>query len=94
MKLGKTLAELESTMTAREFYYWVAFDRVNPIGDERADLHAAQIASAVYQSQGGKISLSECLLKFKEDKAPVSDEPMDIGQAMFNLLGKQSNGNG
>ncbi|MCO6554065.1 MAG: DUF4035 domain-containing protein [Gilliamella sp.] len=84
LRLGKTLAELEQTLTAREFYYWVAFDKLNPIGDERHDWHAAQISSSIYRSQGAKVEFDDCLLKFKEEKK----EPVSIFDALSNLLGK------
>lgn len=38
MRLGRTVAELMRTMSAHELNEWLAFDRISPIGDERADL--------------------------------------------------------
>lgn len=63
-----TLEQLENTMSAREFYLWVGFDSLSPIGDERGDIHSAQIASSVYQSQGGKVSMKELILDWSSDK--------------------------
>lgn len=87
MRLGKTLAELEQSMSASEFYYWVAFDKLNPIGDERHDWHAAQIASSIYRSQGGKASFDDCLIKFREEKKEPK-KPVSLFDALSNLLGK------
>lgn len=53
-------------MPASELYLWVAYDKVSPIGDERSDIQAAQISSAIYQSQGAKISLKDTLLQWKQ----------------------------
>lgn len=35
------------TMSARQFGEWLAFDELDPIGDERGDLHAGIVAAAV-----------------------------------------------
>lgn len=64
LRFGMTLSQLEDCMTAREFYLWVGFEHINPIGDERGDIQAAQVAAAIYQAKGAKVSLSECLLDF------------------------------
>lgn len=36
--LGKTVAELGDTMTVEEFFQWIAFDQLSPIGGERFDV--------------------------------------------------------
>ncbi|MDC9605615.1 phage tail assembly protein T [Xenorhabdus griffiniae] len=66
LRLGKTLHELQREMSASELLYWLAYDKVNPIGDRRGDIQAAQIATAVYQSQGVKVSLPDILLQWGE----------------------------
>ncbi len=66
LRLGKTLHELETTLTARELALWIAFDAQSPISDRRGDIQAAQVASAVFQSQGGKVSLGDALLQWNE----------------------------
>ncbi len=51
--LGKTVGELERTLTAREFAEWQAYDRLDPIGGYRGDIQSAVIACAM---AGGKPS--------------------------------------
>ena len=51
--MGKTVGELEATMTAREFAEWQIYDSIDPIGGYRGDLRAALIATAM---AGGKLS--------------------------------------
>jgi hypothetical protein len=76
LRLGKTLAELDSQLTARELYLWMAYDKISPIGDRRYDIHAAQIASAVYQSRGVKASMADMVLDWRPDDAVgYGDEP-------------------
>lgn len=91
LRLGMTLSQLEESMTAREFYLWVGFDQVNPIGDERADIQSAQITSAIYQSVGAKITLNDVLLAWEEN--PETDKTSTLGledlfQNIINVQGK------
>ena len=51
--MGRTLAELRETLTADELLLWQARNRESPIGLERQDFHAAQVAAA---AGGGKIA--------------------------------------
>ena len=42
-----TVDELLSSMSAREFADWIAFARVEPFGEDRADLRAGIVASVI-----------------------------------------------
>lgn len=64
LRLGRTLHELRETLTASELKMWIEYDRISPIGDWRSDAQAAQIASAVFNSQGGKTELKDLLLQW------------------------------
>ncbi|ADU71557.1 DUF4035 domain-containing protein [Pantoea sp. At-9b] len=64
LRLGRTLHELRETLTASELKMWLAFDRISPIGDWRGDIQAAQVVTAVLNSQGAKASMSEMVLKW------------------------------
>ncbi|WP_243077746.1 DUF4035 domain-containing protein [Pantoea sp. MQR6] len=66
LRLGRTLHELKSTLTASELRMWIEFDRVNPISDRRGDIQAAQVATAVLNSQGAKVKLDDVLLQWRE----------------------------
>lgn len=46
--MGRTVAELEATMTSAEFGYWRAFDALEPIGILREDFFQANIAKSVF----------------------------------------------
>ncbi len=61
-------------MPARELYLWIAFDRENPISDRRGDIQAAQIASAIFQAQGAKVSLSDTLIEWSPKEEEDADE--------------------
>ncbi|MDV2901774.1 DUF4035 domain-containing protein [Phytobacter diazotrophicus] len=80
LRLGRTLHELRSTLTASELKMWIAYDRMSPIGDWRGDVQAAQISAALFNAQGGKYEISDLLLKFGQQ-----DEISDIEEWMSNL---------
>ncbi|KAB0989292.1 DUF4035 domain-containing protein [Cronobacter sakazakii] len=71
LRLGRTLDELKQTLTARELRMWIEFDRINPIGDRRGDIQAAQISAAVLNSQGAKVSMDDVILQWN---APEQEE--------------------
>ena len=62
---GVQLPELRREMSASEIMMWAEFDRISPLGDERADIRAAQIVSAVYGAQGVKVPLNEAILQWE-----------------------------
>lgn len=59
-------------MGARQFIRWRDFDSLEPIGDLRADYHAAMIARTVAASGGAKgTKLEDFMLKFEERDEPA-----------------------
>lgn len=83
LRLGRTLHELKSTLTASELRMWIEFDRVNPISDRRGDIQAAQVATAVLNSQGAKVKLDDVLLQWRE---PEPVEESDGLEKFFSAL--------
>jgi len=59
-------------MPASEFVDWIAYSRIEPFGDERADWHAAIQAMVVAETQRGKTTrkkpyqVSDFLLNFEK----------------------------
>ena len=51
--MGRTVQELQAVMTAKEFAEWKAFDKLEPFGDERADIRAAVLGALVIKAAGG-----------------------------------------
>lgn len=64
LRLGRTLHELRSTITASELKMWIAYDRMSPIGDWRGDVQTAQISAAAFNALGGKANMADLLLKW------------------------------
>ncbi|EOC1196132.1 phage tail assembly protein T [Cronobacter sakazakii] len=83
LRLGRTLDELKQTLTARELRMWIEFDRINPIGDRRGDIQAAQISAAVLNSQGAKVSMDDVVLQWN---APEQEDSNDGLEGFFAAL--------
>lgn len=80
LALGMTVEELGERMSGRELSEWVAFDRISPIGDERADLRAGIVASVVANAHRTKGE------PFKPaDFMPFSERKQSV-QASFEQL--------
>jgi hypothetical protein len=75
LRLGRTVAELEASMSLEEFMDWLAWDSVSPIGDERCfDLPGAmqrQVQIALARSK--RPPDLDSLLPFRQQK-PVTLE--------------------
>lgn len=75
LRMGRTLSELQGVMSASEFRLWTEFDKHSPIGDIRGDIQAAQIATAVFNAQGGKATMSDMLLRWQRDHDEEEADP-------------------
>lgn len=82
LRLGKTLSEI-GTMPASELQLWWAFDSINPIGDVRSDVHAAQVTAAIFNAQGVKTSINDTLIQW--DAESVQGDESD-GSGLENFL--------
>jgi len=54
LALGRTVAELEETMSSSEFSEWLEYYELSPFGAWRDNYHSAQIASLIYNANRGK----------------------------------------
>lgn len=52
--LGRSVTELQRTMGAREFYQWLAYDRIEPLGARGERFQLAQLTSIVTNMMRGK----------------------------------------
>ena len=77
LRLGKTLKQLGEEMTASELKLWIAYNRKSPIGDARSDIQAASIVASVINSQGGKISLEDALLRWEPSEKVEELSPLE-----------------
>lgn len=81
--MGVPVRELQERMDSDEFTYWLAYNKIDPIGGVRGDYHAALIASTVAKansSKGRRIRMEDFVFQFggrRKLKDPV---------AIFNAL--------
>jgi len=72
LALGRTVAEIDQTMTSTELSYWMVFYALHPFGPERDNLHAAIIASTLANVNRGKnqpaFSAEDFMIKNQHEK--------------------------
>ncbi len=83
-----TVAELGDRMSSREFSEWIAYYRIEPFGEERADFRQALTTSAVHngiqaQAKTPQWTSYADFMLFSEvadtESAKPSDAPTDAG---------------
>ena len=88
MALGKTVGELKRTIETKELLGWMAFNRGNPFGLERAEFQAAQICSVIenmapFRGLGARAATpSDYMIKY----AKPASQTMSIKMMQANLL--------
>lgn len=87
LRLGKTLQELRSEMSAEELLLWKAYNEQSPISDMRGDVQAAITAAAALQAQGAKVSAVDMLPKWTSEPEVLTEEQqVDEGEAMLKAF--------
>lgn len=71
--MGRTLRELREGMDPEELAIWIARNRESPIGMDREDFHAAQVAAAM---GGGKVA--DLMPRWGEASGDDPDRAMDL----------------
>jgi hypothetical protein len=76
LKMGRTVDELQRTMTSAEFGEWIAYYSIEPFGERIEDLRAGTVASTVANVNRGKDTRPYAPLDFIPwAKEPVEDKP-------------------
>jgi len=87
LRLGRTLNELMGSITASELKMWIEYDKLSPIGDQRGDIQAAIISSAMAQSQGHRVSISDFIINWGDsEEGEESDSDSSGVEAFFDKL--------
>lgn len=83
--MGKTVGELERTLTVAEFAEWVAYDEIDPIGGYRTDLGFALLA--YMQAADKDKSVQDFLII---DPNPMTDEQKEaFEQEQWEIKARQ-----
>lgn len=89
LALGKTVHEIETTMSAREFFDWMDFYSVEPFGDQRADIRSGVVAATianVYRGKGKKPFGPSDFMLFADQ--PAEDSGRAVAAKFANEFGK------
>ncbi len=88
LRLGMTLQDLRSRMSAEELFLWMAYNQESPLSDTRGDIQASIIAASVFQAQGAKVSAVDLMPKWKDESAVVVDEvaQAEEGEQLFRAF--------
>lgn len=87
--MGIPLKELQLRIDASTFGIYKAYDKINPFGDERADLQGAIICKTLAQIHGAKnIKLKDFIPEFHvKIEVQSSTEMIAIASAITNASG-------
>ena len=88
LRLGMTLQDLRSRMSAEELFLWMAYNQESPLCDTRGDIQASIIAASVFHAQGAKVSAVDLMPKWKDESAVVVDEAAQAeeGEQLFKAF--------
>ena len=88
LRLGMTLQDLRSRMSAEELFLWMAYNQESPLSDTRGDIQASIIAASVFQAQGAKVSAVDLMPKWKDESKVVVDEvaQAEEGEQLFRAF--------
>ena len=89
--MGRTVGELLDSMDAAEFVHWIAYQDIDPITDDRADLRAGIVASVVANCLTNKHDFKPTDFLPQYGKAPAEemteDELQLAGLKLVALMG-------
>lgn len=68
MALGRTVSELEHTMSYAEMQEWISFYNAEPFQEDRQEIQLAMMMSVMAASFGNKIDPTEFMITGKKPK--------------------------
>jgi len=84
-----TVAELDNRMGSSEYQQWMEYLSAEPTLEERTDIQAATIATAIYRSVGAKVDINKFLPRYETDgldrEYPTQEE---LSDKLENIFGK------
>jgi len=94
--LGMPVGVMMGQMSALEETYWVAFNRVSPIGEYRADVRNAQVLNMMYSINAGKKAQKKSLtdwMPFFKKRVHVDEAVAEKTRSLFgNIIKHQDKG--
>jgi len=72
--LGKTVAELDATLSQREFLEWIAYLKMEPRGSRREDYRNGWLILNMFRLMGNKnLTIEDTKVKFDDPKKAIKD---------------------
>lgn len=88
-----TPGEVTARHTSAELSEWMAYARVNPFGEWRADARAAMIARTIVMMmrdpKGPMPKLSDFMLSFEPEREATQEEVIAYFRETFGVAGEQ-----
>lgn len=85
LKLGRTVSELQDSMSSAEFGEWVAYYSLEPFGERHDDIRMGTLAALnanLNRSPGGRVYLPEDFMPWvRKPVAVVEDKPTGNSEA-------------
>lgn len=89
--MGKTVRQLDMEIGSDEYAMWIAYNRLEPWGEERADLRSGIVAATVANQNIGKkqkpFSAAQFMPRFR---ARTPDDPAKMEAIMCQIAAKQN----
>jgi hypothetical protein len=82
-ELGMSVKRAQQEIDSAEFSEWLAYNTLNPFGDERRDFRAAMIASTTANVQGNKTTIDDFMPVFDADPEEAKRRSQD---GIMNIL--------
>lgn len=92
LALGRTVSELEASLSSTEFTEWMAYYTLEPFGQWRDNWHSAQLASLLYNINRGKNKALETADFMYLDPESAQDKRDQEFVASLTAMAKQKNG--
>ena len=90
MQLGRTVEELDASLSLDELYMWVAYSASTPWGDDREDWRNAQtnwLMASLWGDGKKKYKINDFLLQFDKKKDRIKpSEGVDVNKWNYLVL--------
>jgi len=86
--MGRTVAELDASLSIDELYMWLAYSAGEPWGEDRADWRAAHtnyLMASIWSDGKKKYKVNDFLLQFNQKKTKVSPSN-DVDKNKWNAM--------
>jgi hypothetical protein len=91
-----TVSDLLTRITSRELTEWQEYAKIEPFGEERADIRAAEICMVIANANRGKdqkaLSLNDFLLRFGDEpkaEPKSAEEQQTMAERIARTMGAQ-----